>query len=1133
MNHFAVEWLVDLPASLDLVLRVTVLLSVAWVVHHCLRACNPRWRVQLWRMTSLACCAIAAAMLMPKLAVSIVPSKHAKSSSRVMLNEPRFGAGEFASAADAREYQREGFFGLRSHAPSLAVTPVSQVTDAEPVQPTLVADMVPRLQPLLLAIWLTGAGLMAVKWTAAQWRLRRWLSRSVPAPESCWSILKRVGRGFECAGKVKLLMSDETDVPFVAGILRPAIVLPSRISEPEFQQELPAVFAHELTHVQSHDLVWMGILRWVSIPLWFHPLAWRMPSAHSMACEEVADAVAAGSMGDANRYSGILARIALSAVSHPPATAALSMARSPEIMSRLTRLQLGLSDTPLPLRRLGLFLLMAVLVVAPVAGLKLGFADADSSIRDGYGATDRVLEFPTDFSVGELSIATELEDEWWDLHAKRFDYRRDWNWQPFGMARGRVAIPTGTEVKLTLKADGAREMSWVKKLQTDAFHEISIFLHPANANIYPFGDEHARYLGHFSGLKKLELMGAQMTDRGIRHLESMTSLEVFLLQSPEISDVGLRSIGKMTSLEMLSLTRMKWTDAGLVHLANLKSLEEINLTHPGTPGRGFDTVMALPKLRYITAGTMFTDEHLARLGKAKILTALDLSQCEGVTDEGLKYLANVPNLEYLGLFKTNITDAGVKHLKPLKSLKRLDMNVKPFLADGREPALTPATAETLAELPSIEWLYFSNVGDPDEFLRHLSKLSNLKTLMICGTRHAGLISDAGLVHLSRLKQLERLSLSGTTITDSGLDSLAKLTKLEHLALVSDGITDEGLGRLSALKQLKYLSLLSSRKRGKLTPAGLSQLSGLSDLSELWYMIRPIRSDDDALDFSGLPNLEKFSMGGMRDKDFVTLANCKNLKWLQVGFDSHITDDGLSHLAGLTSMERLLVSGDGITDAGMVHLAGMDRLQSLTVIGNLTDEGLRHISRLNSLGALRIQTQSRVSQDEIEHLQASLPNLYAFTIDQDRTSIDTPETTLKVGQQAPPFEFKSLDGRRLSIDEYRGKVLLLYFWSTSCAPCVASMPKTKESYEQLSKYADFAMIGLSGDPSEPQLRDFVLKHKLPWPQTRIGTDSKLANAYGVTGYPTYILIGREGKILCIGTKDLDKRLRESLNIKDDA
>jgi hypothetical protein len=84
---------------------------------------------------------------------------------------------------------------------------------------------------------------------------------------------------------------------------------------------------------------------------------------------------------------------------------------------------------------------------------------------------------------------------------------------------------------------------------------------------------------------------------------------------------------------------------------------------------------------------------------------------------------------------------------------------------------------------------------------------------------------------------------------------------------------------------------------------------------------------------------------------------------------------------------------------------------------------------------------------------------------------------------------------------------------------------------LSYYNDFAMVSLCGDTNDALVRKFVKEQKLTWPQVRIGEDSKIAAAYGVDGYPVYVLIGRDGKILCTRVSQLDAALRKALEITD--
>lgn len=1141
------ELLIDLPVAWDFLLRVTIVLAVVWSVHVLLAGCNPRWRVQLWRFTALSLIAVSIGSFLPRIAIAVGTVRDDFAADVVSMTRP-FGAGELPTSIDPHEV----FFY------DVPYSPVASTAAISGSAPELTAEATARNSSMTMTSWMDhwelilaigwGVGVigLAACWLISQIRIYRLIGRTAPAAEDCRQILNDVAGRLSFRRNIDLRVSSETDVPFVAGMRCPVVVLPARMADVKSYGELPAIFAHELAHIQSRDLAWMGIAQWIAIPLWFHPLIWRVRSAHAMACEEVADAVAADTVGDVAGYSRTLARVALEAISYPPTATALSMARTPEIVSRLARLKRGLSDSPLARRRLLLATAFAVLMLMPLATVKLAQAEPNASNdqatpridrSEGSFAPGRTLNFPTDRSVGQLWIATPPEPDSISGYGYQFSYHAEPEWTPWGNARGKVTVPAGSIVKFVLKKDGADDMSWTAELQPDDLYEFFVYQSPGVLDAFRFGDAQVRHLARLTGLTNLELMYVDVTAKGIERLESMRSLKKLRVYSPTLGNDGLKSIGRLTSLELLTIARMKWDDAGLIHLGNLQSLEELSLPHPGRPGPGFDTILSLPRLRLLS-GTQMTDAHLARLDQSQSLTALRLDHCTGVTDSGLRHLVKVPQLEYLSLYKTNITDAGVENLAGLTSLKRLNLQVNRFLPGGREPALTMASARTLSELKTLESLQMTQVSGGDEALKHISALPNLRDLAIGGFLRKGpggkwtkgFITADGVRHLEKLTNLERLHLFSVNMTDAGMNSLAQLNNLQYLHLGDNSVTDDGIARLRELKKLRDLTL-SCNKRGRMTFAGVSRLNGLPELRRLWYSGRAPRPDAAALDLSNLPGLEDFCMGHLRDQDLAGLASCHKMKRLQIGFDSSVTDEGLAYLAGMKSMEVLLVSGQGITDAGLVHLDKMGSLWSLAIHGSLTDQGLRQIEEMKSLGSVTINSRMKIGSSAVARLRRSLPNLYSFSVNQDRAPAGAKPDALKVGQVAPAFRVKTIEGEWITLGDYRGKILLLYFWSTSCGPCVASMPHTRESYEQLSKYGDFEMVSLSGDDNDSTLRGFVKEHELTWPQVRIGHDSKLADAYGVSGYPKYILVGKDGRILCTKKAQLNSTLIKALDIKD--
>jgi thiol-disulfide isomerase/thioredoxin len=111
--------------------------------------------------------------------------------------------------------------------------------------------------------------------------------------------------------------------------------------------------------------------------------------------------------------------------------------------------------------------------------------------------------------------------------------------------------------------------------------------------------------------------------------------------------------------------------------------------------------------------------------------------------------------------------------------------------------------------------------------------------------------------------------------------------------------------------------------------------------------------------------------------------------------------------------------------------------------------------------------------------------------------------------APEFSLTDLSGKKLDLAAYRGKVVLLDFWATWCAPCRSEIP----SFVALqSEYRDrgFRIIGISLDDNARVVRAFQRQFKINYP-VGIG-DAALAERYGrILALPVTFLIGCGGRI----------------------
>lgn len=110
--------------------------------------------------------------------------------------------------------------------------------------------------------------------------------------------------------------------------------------------------------------------------------------------------------------------------------------------------------------------------------------------------------------------------------------------------------------------------------------------------------------------------------------------------------------------------------------------------------------------------------------------------------------------------------------------------------------------------------------------------------------------------------------------------------------------------------------------------------------------------------------------------------------------------------------------------------------------------------------------------------------------------------------APDFSFTSLQGEHITLEDLKGKVVVLDFWGTWCPPCVESLPELRNLHKRYSKEPSFVLIGISSDSDEQIWKEFTEKNKMVWPQYR-DRDRKILSAFNISAFPTYIVIDHEG------------------------
>lgn len=141
--------------------------------------------------------------------------------------------------------------------------------------------------------------------------------------------------------------------------------------------------------------------------------------------------------------------------------------------------------------------------------------------------------------------------------------------------------------------------------------------------------------------------------------------------------------------------------------------------------------------------------------------------------------------------------------------------------------------------------------------------------------------------------------------------------------------------------------------------------------------------------------------------------------------------------------------------------------------------------------------------------------------------DTPETIFRfistmrdeahpaIGSQAPDFSIPTLDGKTQTLSHFKGKPVLIHFWSTTCGPCIAEFPELERQLHAWKVASpDLVVLGISLDDDLKDVAKFLQKYRFDWTACcdRRGWGGEAARAYHITAIPNDVVIDPEGKIV---------------------
>lgn len=285
------------------------------------------------------------------------------------------------------------------------------------------------------------------------------------------------------------------------------------------------------------------------------------------------------------------------------------------------------------------------------------------------------------------------------------------------------------------------------------------------------------------GITALDLADSRITDKGMTALPTQKDLHFLTLDNAPITDLGIANLRTLHDLLELHLDGTGLTDKGMTFVADIKSLKSLSVRGTAITDRGVESVSGLGLRSLFLSGTAITDQALKTLSSVKQLQRLSMRSCYRVTGSGLKYLTDLPTLQYLDVENCALNAAGIAALGQLKHLIALEFG---------HTGATTSSITTLSRLETLEYLNLNGSHVEAKWIPILGKMPRLRSLSV----NAGAIDRQALALMpAHMPNLTQLQLRYTTLSDDMIAPLAELKDLQFLDMERSGVTKEAAERL--------------------------------------------------------------------------------------------------------------------------------------------------------------------------------------------------------------------------------------------------------------------------------------------------------------------------------------------------
>lgn len=332
----------------------------------------------------------------------------------------------------------------------------------------------------------------------------------------------------------------------------------------------------------------------------------------------------------------------------------------------------------------------------------------------------------------------------------------------------------------------------------------------------------------------------------IKLLNKLNSLRALTISDVKLDHRILSDLSELRNVTHLTLRKGRFELDAFRQLSRMKQLQFVDLFRSDVSDDCLNVLASMSNLVHIQCGqTRVSDVGLKHLERMNWLQSIDLADCSGVTDKGLKSLLKCPKLKILNVFGSRITDDGAEIIGQMKNLETLGLDATSVTDKGTQSlvnltqlmdvnlsqtAISDETVKILSALPIVE-LRLRGTDISSRSLTSIAKMPALRILDLSET----LIDDTGGADFRRMQSLVQVNLWATGVGDSTVKSIAELKNVSWINLDGTRISDKSVASLARMPSLNWLHLGSTSISDQCIP-DLKSIKNLKHLNIAFTLI---------------------------------------------------------------------------------------------------------------------------------------------------------------------------------------------------------------------------------------------------------------------------------------------------------